>query len=442
MRKYKLPLLLGLLLAGIITVSLLPSILRALPTRYAMRLPQPLQALALPADPTPILPTVAAPVAAAGLLGGATAATATPPASPTPLAVAQSYSTPTLAATPQPFPTATQPPTATPWPIPATARMTGFTHVFQEWNNCGPATMVMALTHFGRVLSQRDTALVMRPNPEDRNVSPQEMADFANAQEGLRGVARINGDLDLLKRLLANQVPVIIEIGFDPPGEYQWLGWYGHYLLPVAYDDATQQVWVYDSWLGTSEVPQTNADANGRVLSYADLEASWAQFNRSYIVLYEPEQEALVNELLGAALDDGAMWQASLARAQADAARDANNAFYWFNLGTTYNALGDYDKAATAFDQALAIGLPWRMLWYQFGPYEAYQQTGRYDDVVLLAQTTLTDRPYFEESYYYLGLAQGALGDAQAARANLEKARQLNPNFAPAEKALAELPEG
>ena len=64
------------------------------------------------------------------------------------------------------------------------------------------------------------------------------------------------------------------------------------------------------------------------------------------------------------------MWQASLAQAQADAARDANNAFYWFNLGATYNALGEYDKAATAFDQALALGLPWRMLWYQFGPYE------------------------------------------------------------------------
>ena len=197
--------------------------------------------------------------------------------------------------------------------------------------------------------------------------------------------------------------------------------------------------WVYDSWLGTSEVPQTNADPNGRVLSYADLEASWAQFNRSYIVLYEAEQEVLVTELLGAALDDDAMWQASLAQAQADAARDANNAFYWFNLGATYNALGEYDKAATAFDQALALGLPWRMLWYQFGPYEAYQQIGRYDDVVLLAETTLTDRPYFEESYYYLGLAQSALGDTQTARANLEKARELNPNFAPAEKALAEL---
>ena len=39
----------------------------------------------------------------------------------------------------------------------------------------------------------------------------------------------------------------------------------------------------------------------------------------------------------------------------------------------------------------------------------------------------------------YLGLAQSALGDTQTARANLEKARELNPNFAPAEKALAEL---
>ena len=57
----------------------------------------------------------------------------------------------------------------------------------------------------------------------------------------------------------------------------------------------------------------------------------------SYIVLYEAEQEVLVTELLGAALDDDAMWQASLAQAQADAARDANNAFYWFNLGATYN---------------------------------------------------------------------------------------------------------
>lgn len=442
MRRKKPLLILGLLLAGIIAVGLAPSILRSLPTRYAMRLPAPLQALALPADTTPLLPTAVAPVAAADALltedlPAPAIVTAAPPATPTLLPLAESGDVATPTAAPSATPTA--PPTATPWPVPPAVRLSGFTHVFQEWNNCGPATMVMALTYFGRVHSQRDMAAILRPNAEDRNVTPQEMADFVNTQDGLRAMARLNGDLDLLKRLLANDIPVIIEIGFDPPGEYQWLGWYGHYLLPVAYDDAAGQVWVYDSWLGTSEVPQTNADPNGRVLSYSDLDSYWAQFNRSYIALYRPEQEALLAELIGEAISEEAMWQASLDRAQAEATANAGNAFYWFNLGTSYNALGDYEKAALAFDQARVIGLPWRMLWYQFGPYEAYYQTGRYDDVVLLAETTLQDRPYFEESYYYLGLAQAALGDHQAARQNLELAAAFNPNFAPAQDALTEL---
>ncbi len=440
MRKNRLLPLLILLVAGIIAIGLMPSILRHLPTRYAMRLPQPLQALALPADPTPILPTVAAPSAAAGLI----AQTIPPPA----VVVSASLATPTLAqqggSTAKPAPTSTasptQPPTATPWPVPAAARMNGFTHVYQEWNNCGPATMVMALSYFGSIYSQRDTAQVMRPNQEDRNVTPEQMAAFVEAQEGMHAIARVNGDLNLLKRLLANEIPVIIEIGFDPPGEYRWLGWYGHYLLPVAYDDASNQLWVYDSWLGTSEVPQTNADPNGRILTYDELEADWAQFNRTYIVVYEADQEALVNELLGeTVIDDAAMWQQSLERAQSDARRDEGNAFYWFNLGTTYNALGRYEEAAVAFDQARSIGLPWRMLWYQFGPYEAYYRTGRYEDIVLLADTTLKDRPYLEESFYYLGLAQSALGDDTSARASLEKATALNPNFTPAAQALAEL---
>jgi tetratricopeptide (TPR) repeat protein len=136
------------------------------------------------------------------------------------------------------------------------------------------------------------------------------------------------------------------------------------------------------------------------------------------------------------------MWQKALARAQADAAAQPDNAFFWFNLGTSYNALGQYEEAATAFDQARAIGLPWRMLWYQFGPYEAYYQSGRYQDVVLLADVTLKDRPYFEESFYYKGIALAAQGDTNAARDNLEKAATFNPNFAPAVAALEELEIG
>jgi tetratricopeptide (TPR) repeat protein len=143
--------------------------------------------------------------------------------------------------------------------------------------------------------------------------------------------------------------------------------------------------------------------------------------------------------LLGEEMDDDTMWANSLSQAQLDASREPGNAFSWFNLGTAYTAVGDFEKAAIAFDQARAIGLPWRMLWYQFGPYEPYYHVGRYDDVLLLTETTLKDRPYFEESFYYRGLAEAALGNIPSARENLERAYTFNPNYTPANLALGEL---
>ncbi len=48
---------------------------------------------------------------------------------------------------------------------------------------------------------------------------------------------------------------------------------------------------------------------------------------------------------------------------------------------------------------------------------------------VTLSDIPLKDRPYFEESYYYLGLAQAAQGDTAAARDNLQKSAAFNPNY-------------
>ena len=44
-------------------------------------------------------------------------------------------------------------------------------------------------------------------------------------------------------------------------------------------------------------------------------------------------------------------------------------------------------------------GLPPRMLWYQFTPYEAYYNIGNYTNVLALVQTMLTSTPYVEETY-------------------------------------------
>jgi tetratricopeptide (TPR) repeat protein len=100
-----------------------------------------------------------------------------------------------------------------------------------------------------------------------------------------------------------------------------------------------------------------------------------------------------------------------------------------------------YADAATAYDKAFEIyanldqaekDRPYRMMWYQTGPYWAYDYTGRYQDVIDLADTTLSTPsvgPVLEESLYWRGLAENALGDSRAAIKDLKEAVRLNPHF-------------
>ncbi len=420
----------------IISILAFPVALKAIPPRYAARyLPEPLQAMAAPQQESPILPTVAQQADVSFLLTaeemeGETAVSENIPPTFTPLPLVAGAVEPTATTIPPTFtPEPTPIPAPTSPPVPSTARIEGVRHEFQDWNNCGPATLAMTLSIFDLNLRQTDTAPILKPNPEDRNVTPEEMAAFVNEQTDLQAFTRVNGNEEIIKRFVSNGIPVILEIGIEPPGELRWMGWYGHYMLVVAYDDAKREFSVYDSWLGTGNEPLTNSDPNGRILTYDDLARDWSHFNRNYIVVYQPEQAELVANIIGDEMDDQIMWQNARETAQSEATRNPENPFYWFNLGTSNNALGNYEQAAAAFDQARTIGLPWRMLWYQFGPFEAYYQTGRYDDVILLADVTLKDRPYFEESFYYKGLAQAALGDVDASRTSLQKAADFNPNY-------------
>jgi tetratricopeptide (TPR) repeat protein len=88
---------------------------------------------------------------------------------------------------------------------------------------------------------------------------------------------------------------------------------------------------------------------------------------------------------------------------------------------------------------ALLLALPFRMLWYQFGPFEAYLARGRYQDVIDLATANLDMVGNQEESHVYLGRARQALGDIEAARRSYREAQKYHPGFAPAVRALADL---
>ncbi|MEZ4519713.1 MAG: C39 family peptidase [Chloroflexota bacterium] len=88
----------------------------------------------------------------------------------------------------------TSPPTPTPTSVPPTptARPTyppstyleGLAIIPQKFNNCGPTNLTMVLRYYGIEADQLDIASVIRPNYEDRNVSPEELAAYVREQTG------------------------------------------------------------------------------------------------------------------------------------------------------------------------------------------------------------------------------------------------------------------
>jgi tetratricopeptide (TPR) repeat protein len=84
---------------------------------------------------------------------------------------------------------------------------------------------------------------------------------------------------------------------------------------------------------------------------------------------------------------------------------------------------------------------PYRITWYQTSPYWAYYYSGRYQDVVNLANFTFDtiDEDTLEESLYWRGLAYYALGNKALARQDLYNAAWLNPNFQAALDMIATL---
>lgn len=295
---------------------------------------------------------------------------------------------------------------------------------YQGWNNCGPATLAMNLSVFGWQGTQYDAAQFLKPDQEDKNVSPEQMAAYARAA-GFNALHRVNGTPEIIKTLLRHGLPVLIEKGFEPEAD---LGWMGHYELIVGFNDLKQEFVAMDSYLGPYQsVP------------YDQFDKYWRQFNRTYLVIYPNDYADIVTQVLGDQLDDPTMWGSALATAQQEAAANPDDPFAWFNLGTTYVAHNDLSSAAAAYDHARQIGLPWRMTWYQFGWFDAYLGVGRYDDVLALADATIKVTGNVEEMFYYKGLALKALGNPGGARSQFELALQRNPNFAPARQALASL---
>lgn len=318
---------------------------------------------------------------------------------------------------------------ATPAPLPDSVQLSGFQHEYQTWNNCGPATLAMALSYWGWKGDQRPIAVFTKPNPRDKNVMPDELAQFVQNQSRFLAATRVGGDKEMLKRFLAAGLPVIIEKGFEGR---DFDGWMGHYVLVTGYRDSEQRFTVQDSYYGPNQS-----------IGYSSLESNWRAFDFTYLLVYPATRQAEVAGILGPHMNEGYNDRSAAEKAsdEIDILAGRDLFFAWFNRGTNLVRLGDTADAAAAYDEAFRLypelpekQRPWRMMWYQTGPYQAYYSAGRYQDVIRLASTTLDamSEPVLEESYYWRAMARAALGDQTAAVQDLRSSLKYHPGLQPA----------
>jgi len=346
-----------------------------------------------------------------------------PSASLTPTPLSLTAATP-VTQTPAPSPTFTSSPTT----IPNRVELPALGWERQDWNNCGPAALSMYLHYFGWEGDQFTISSVLKPKREDRNVNVEELVYYAwNYAGWLQAQYRVGGDIELLKKLLAAEVPVLIESSFYFDGAY-WPNddlWAAHYLLVNAYDEENQTFTVQDTFHGPDQV-----------LSYSTLDTYWKPFNRVFLLLYLPNQEEYVKAILGKAWDEEVNRQQALDVAQTEVDANLEDAYAWFNLGTNLLYFERYEEAAAAYDEARTIGWPQRMLRYQFGPFFAYFHTGRNEDLLTLAEYALQRTPNSEEALLWRGWAHYRNGDTNSAVADFQAALEANYLYQDARYAL------
>jgi tetratricopeptide (TPR) repeat protein len=372
------------------------------------------------------------------------------PTSPAPLLPTETL-TPTL-----PVLLPTEPPTPSPTPLPSSTYLKGVRWETQNgaWNYCGPTNLAMLLSYWGWQGDKFTTGKYLKPFDYDYNVMPYEMLNYIQDKTNLGAVVRLGGTEPLLKLLIANGFPVLVEKGVDfPETATHQLGWMGHYTVLTGFDDTKGQFIAQDSYI-QPDLP----------VAYDTLEQEWRSFDFVFIVAFSPDKKDRLMSLLGDYADEQKAFQIALKRAndEINTLKGMDQYFAWFNRGTSLVDLQDFAGAANSYDTAFKIypslpeaTRPWRMLWYQTGPYFAYFYAGRYQDVADLATTTLdfiknraerlgiSNQPqvgqFIEESWYWRAKARLVIGDRNGAIDDLRMAIKYHPGFIPAVDELKNL---
>jgi hypothetical protein len=224
--------------------------------------------------------------------------------------------------------------------LPAKADVGPMRHLWQSLNNCGPASVVMALSTFGIEADQEEARLALRGPDVRRGMGPGPVDPWVNQLYGLRSVSRMNGTIDLIKHFVANGfAPMVTQWMQDPS-----ISRIAHWRTVRGYDDDLKVFYVNDPMLGAN-VP----------LSYEWFNANWQPFSYRWMVLYQPTDASRVQQIVGPDWTETAMRDRFYARAKADAlAQDTSSA--WLAYGEAAYQDGWFAEAVAAFERGMQQG--------------------------------------------------------------------------------------
>lgn len=298
-------------------------------------------------------------------------------------------------------------------------------HVFQTFNNCGPAAFSMTLSYYGISETQQTIGQQLRPfqNPQgdndDKSVTLDELAEKAK-EYGLVPYHRPNGTSELIKLFITYDIPVVTRTWLKVDDDI------GHYRVIKGYDDITGEFIQDDSLQGK----------NLRY-SYADFDAIWKKFNYEYLVLVPEDKKEIAQAILGENADFNKAWQNAVRQAQDELRNNPNDIYARFNISVALYNVGDFRQATEEFEK-VENKLPFRTLWYQIEPIKAYYELGNYSRVFEITNKILNNyNRAFSELYIIRGNSYLKLGNIEAAKQEFEKAVFYNQNLREAQEALS-----
>lgn len=308
-------------------------------------------------------------------------------------------------------------PTPTPLSKPVAKTLPGGKQIFQTFNNCGPASLSMALSHYGVDASQQELGSSLRPyqNPQgdndDKSVTLEELAKKAQEYD-LVSYHRPNGDIEKLQLFIANDIPVITRTWLNLNEDI------GHYRVVKGYDEA-EGIIIQDDSLQGANLRYANDD-------FLEL---WQAFGYEYLVVVPQDKTAIVEAILGDEKDPKVAWERSLERIESEIAHNPDDRYARFNKSVALYHLSRHDEAIETYE-AVEAQLPNRMLWYQLEPILAYYHTGDQERVLEISERILSNQNRaFSELYHLRSEIFRQRGDEQRAQEELEKVTMYNSNY-------------